>query len=114
MRKFLLMLGAALIAACSACSSTPSSVVPNTITSVEIALTAAEKAALIYKRLQTCPTPRSAVFMLCSDPAMVQKILDADNKAYAAVVAARSNAALIGTAVGLIEAFTAIIPAQGS
>lgn len=85
-------------------SSTP--VVGNSVAAAEIALTNAERLALKYTSLPRCP----AATVICSDPATVQRIKEYDNKAYAAVVSARSNEALIGLALSAIDAFGGVIP----
>ena len=79
--------------------------ISTTVAQVEVALTAAEQAALIYKRLPTCPAKP-----VCSDPAVVAKILNLDNQAYNAVVLARNNPALLSAAVMAVNMFSSSIP----
>lgn len=84
--------------------------ISNTVAAVEIALTNAEKLALHYTALPRCGASAPP---LCSDPATVQRIKDADNTAYNAVVKARSDEALIGVAFAAVSTFSALIP-QGN
>jgi|SRR5579863_284665 len=71
-----------------------------------VGLTAAERAALVYTSLPRCPAAA-----ICSDPATVQRIKDADNTAYAAVKMAEANEALLGAALQAISALTSTVPA---
>jgi hypothetical protein len=104
-------LAALAVLAAAACSSpgvptvSPSPVVSNSVAAAEIALTNVERLALRYTTLPRCPAAA-----LCSDAATVQRIKDADNKAYAAVMAARHNEALLGLALSSIEAFGSVVP----
>lgn len=87
------------------CAAPPT--VSKSVAAAEIALTNAERLALIYTTLPRCG-PVSPP--LCSDPGIVQTIKDYDNRAYAAVMAARSNEALIAVALSAIDAFGGVIP----
>lgn len=71
------------------------------------ALTAAERAALIYTTLPRCPRPPP-----CSDPATVQRIKDADTMAYNAVKLAERNEAMLGAALTAISGLQAVTPAN--
>jgi hypothetical protein len=83
-------------------------IVSGSVAAAEIALTNAERLALHYTGLPRCGT--AAATPLCSNPATVQQIKDYDNRAYAAVKAARANEALLGLALSAIDAFGSIIP----
>lgn len=98
--------GAALIAL-NACAPQPTvNAVTSDVAATEIALTAAETLALSYTSLPRCPIAAPA----CSAQVTVDNIKALDNKAYTAVVAARSNSALISVAVAAISAFRNAIP----
>lgn len=104
MKRFIL--AAALCGSLVACSTTPPTTVSNTVAAAQIALTNAERVALIYTSLPRCPVAPPP----CSDPATVQTIKDYDNKAYDLVKAARNNEALIGTAMVAIDTLVKVIP----
>ena len=70
-----------------------------------VALTTAERVALIYTGLPRCPAPSP-----CSDPATVQRIKDADNQAYQAVKAAEQNEALLSVALQAIATLQSVTP----
>ena len=91
----------------SACASQQAATIAtNSVAGAEIALTAAEKAALVYTSLPRCPSSS----LLCSDSALVSKIKSADNVAYETVTAARSNSALVAVALTSIQTLTNLIP----
>lgn len=101
-----ILCGAALVAL-TACAPQPTTnAVTSDVAATEIALTAAETLALSYTSLPRCPIAAPA----CSTQATVDNIKALDNKAYTAVVAARSNSALISVAVTAISAFRNAIP----
>lgn len=110
-----IILAAALCGSLVACSTAPTigtppisqtPVISNSVAAAQIALTNAERVALLYTTLPRCPVNPPP----CSDPATVQTIKDYDNKAYDLVKAARNNEALIGVAMAAIETFSSIIP----
>jgi hypothetical protein len=101
-----LILAAALCGSLAACSTAPTTTVSNSVAAAQIALTNAERVALLYTSLPRCPVNPPP----CSDPATVQRIKDYDNKAYDLVKAARNNEALIGVAMAAIETFSSVIP----
>lgn len=111
MKRFkvgVVLVGTTFLWGCGAQTATTTGVgskVSSTVAQVEVALTVAERAALIYKRLPPCPTKP-----LCSDPAIVARILDLDNQAYNAVVLARSNPALLSAAILAVNMFSSAIP----
>lgn len=92
-----------LLAACSGQTTA------QTVAQVEVALTAAEKAATIYVQLPLCSTTKSKV---CSDAAVANKIKAADNVAFDAVQAARqsNDSAKTAAAAAAVKALTDIIP----
>jgi hypothetical protein len=94
------------LAACPA--TTPP--VAQDIAAVEVALTATEQLALVYTSLPRCVTPGAAA--LCSAQGTVDSIKAADNVAYKAVVAARSNSGLITAALSAIGALRSTVPAS--
>lgn len=94
----------AMVVACTPQATT--NAVSSDVAATEIALTAAETLALSYTSLPRCPVAAPA----CSTQAAVDNIKALDNKAYTAVVAARSNSALISMAVTAISAFRNAIP----
>lgn len=96
-----------LLAACAA----PSVGVSNAVLAAEQSLTLAEQTALIYTRLPRCDTSGATI---CSDQATVDRIKALDNKAYAAVVAARSNETLLSDAIAATNAFSLAVPKKGS
>lgn len=104
--SMLVVVAALPLAACGGFATPPPVIITNGIAAAEIALTNAEILALDYTRLPRC-MPRMS--LACSDPVIVQKIKDADNRAYAAVVAARRNQAMIGVAWAAIDAFSGTI-----
>ncbi len=77
---------------------------------LELALTASEKAALVYVTLPTCIVDGQP---LCSTAAAVTKIKAADNQAFAAVLAARAAPAdnvKAQAAAAAVAALVASIP----
>ena len=99
---------AAVAALCllAACSSAK-------VAQTEVALTAAENAALQYVQLPRCPGPVPGA--LCSDQAIVAKIAAADNAAYAAVKQAEANtgnSAAQQVAQDAVAALTALVPVK--
>ena len=105
-----LVLAAVVVGVLSACASQQTTqTVTAGVEAAAIALTTAERLALIYKKLPRCGTVGSNV---CSDPDVVKRMLDLDNTAYAAVKSAEQNQALLATAVTAIANFRSAIPAQ--
>lgn len=101
-----IIIGLVMALTLSACASQQAATVTtNSVAGAEIALTSAEKAALVYTSLPRCPG-----VALCSDPTLVTKIKSADNVAYGAVMAARSNSALVAVALTSIQNLTNLIP----
>jgi hypothetical protein len=101
-----LVLAAALCGSLAACATPPTTTISNAVAAAEIALTNAERLALVYTSMPRChvaPPP-------CSDQATVQMIKDYDNKAYDLVKAARNNEALIGVAMVAIDTLVKVIP----
>ena len=99
------LLALVLAAALAACANAGAGISAKVDAAV-VGLTAAERAALVYTSLPRCPAAA-----LCSDPATVQKIKDADNIAYAAVKAAEQNEALLGAALSAVSALQGTVPA---
>jgi hypothetical protein len=91
----------------AACTTSPP--VAQDIAAVEVALTASEQLALVYTSLPRCGSAGASA--LCSSQATVDAIKKADNTAYSAVIAARSNSALISAAVTAISGLRSAIPA---
>ena len=92
-----------ILAACLAVAGCASQSAPvaysNTVAGAEVALTTAERAALVC-----IGTP------LCSDPATVARIKAADNRAYAAVKIARAGSGSPDLATAAIADLVAAIP----
>ena len=106
MKRFIIAtVGVVLLAGCAA-QQPATTGLSNGVAAAEIALTSAEKTALIYTKLPRCPAAS-----LCSTQAAVDKIKAADNTAFIAVQAARTNEALLGAALTAIQTLTASIPA---
>ena len=99
---------AAFIGLLAACSTSTS--VSNDVAATEIALTAAERVALIYTTLPRC----SSSATLCSTQAMVDKIKSLDQRAYTAVEAAKADSALISAAWVAISTLQSAIPTKTS
>src|SRR5207248_8559672 len=79
-----------------------------TAVSLETNLTAAERAALVYVQLPSCPQPAGE----CSDPAVVAKINAAETAARAAVTAARAapgDPTAYTRASAALDALTAVL-----
>lgn len=96
--------------ALSACQSETTRTEPASTTNISLAitaLTAAERAALIYTQLPPCPGGGR----LCADPAVKARIKAADATAYDAVVAAYRDPALVDAAMSAVGALSALIPA---
>jgi hypothetical protein len=106
MTRLLALAPALAVAACAA-QTAVRPVSPQTIAEAELALTAAERAALAYTSLPPCPAAK-----VCADPALKAKIKAADIIAYNAVVAARTNPALVGAAWSAITALSGLIPTR--
>lgn len=111
MKRLRRMIGAAttaLMILTGCAGNPPSAATSNGVAGAQVALTAAEKAALTYSSLPQCPKQAP----LCSDAATIGKIKSADTAAYNAVKAARLSlaAADVVTANGLIAALVSIIP----
>jgi hypothetical protein len=101
-----IILAAALCGSLAACATPPTTTISNSVAAAQIALTNAERLALVYTSMPRChvaPPP-------CSDQATVQRIKDYDNKAYDLVKAARENEALIGVAMVAIDTLVKVIP----
>jgi len=100
--RFLISLAFVALVGCSA-----SSTQTNDVAAAEVALTGAERLALVYTSLPRCPgaTP-------CSDAATVATIKSLDNQAYAAVTAAKGNPSLVAAATAAVAALTNAIPAS--
>jgi hypothetical protein len=80
-----------------------------TVAATEVALTAAEQAATAYVKLPQCTGANGP---LCSWPDFVVRIKDYDNRAFAAVMAARANPSdgtLLSTANTAVAAFTSVV-----
>ncbi len=101
--RYLILVAGLGLAACAGQQTT--NAVSSDVAATEIALTAAETLALSYTSLPRCPAAA-----VCSTQAVVDNIKALDNKAYTAVVAARSNTALVGAAVTAISLFRNAIP----
>lgn len=101
-----LILAVALCGSLAACSTAPTTTISNSVAAAQIALTNAERLALVYTSMPRChvaPPP-------CSDQVTVQRIKDYDNQAYDAVKAARENEALIGVALVAIDTLVKAVP----
>ncbi len=96
--------------ALSGCVSPPSAGVSKGVLAAERTLTLAEQTGQVYTDLPRCGSLLAVGKPLCSDPAIAAKMAAADNKAYAAVVAARQNEALLGAALDAIAAYQALLP----
>lgn len=81
------------------------------VAGTKIALTAAEKAATLYSSQPQCGPTHPAPF--CSELSLITQIKQADNAAYAAVMAARSggDSATLDTANAAVAALVSLIPA---
>jgi hypothetical protein len=98
-----LIIAAGLSLSLAACAS---NTVGNDAAAAEIALTSAERVALIYTTLPRC----GGVATICSNPATVDKIKALDQQAYTAVKAAENNSGLISAAWAAISIFQSAIP----
>lgn len=99
------ILAIGLASSLAACASSPR--VTNNVLAAEQAMTTAQQLALIYTTLPRCPATAP-----CSDPATVARIKSLDQTAHDAVVAARSNEALLSLAISAIGNFKSAIPAN--
>lgn len=113
MIKRFALIGACVLslAACSTISELFPSV-PNKIASLESTLAAAETAADAYVTLPRCGTPN---IVLCSNPAVIKRIKDADNVAWTAIKAAvrTENQTELGAAQTAVQAFKDIVDSTG-
>lgn len=107
-----------LVASCAAVESR-APVVTNDVAAAEVALTAAERVALIYTGLPRCLVVGSALMpvtvgspKICSSQTAVDRIKALDQQAYDAVMAAKRNAGLISAAWSAISVFQSAIPAK--
>lgn len=100
MKRFVALSLALGLAACAAAPGTQSKV-----DAAVVALTTAERLALVYTKLPRCPAPAP-----CSDPNTVTRIKSLDSQAYSAVKAAESNEALLDAALVAIQNFQAAVP----
>lgn len=87
------------------CGTTKAPPAKTDIAAVEIALTAAEKAATLYVTRPQCPQAAP----LCSERATVDKIKAADNTAFTAVRLARTGGDILA-ASSAIAALVALVP----
>ncbi len=92
-----------LLVACSASTS-----VNNDVAAAEIALTSAERVALIYTSLPRC----GGTATLCSTQVTVDKIKNLDLQAYTAVKAAEKDSGLISAAWVAISTLQSVIPTK--
>jgi hypothetical protein len=88
------------------CKSSTS--VQNDVAAAEIALTAAERVALIYVSLPRC----GGTATLCSAQATVDKIKVLDNNAFTAVKAAEQDETLLSAAWVAISSLSSAIPTK--
>lgn len=113
MKRIRLMIGIAtttliLLAGCAGTATNPAASTQTGVAAAEVALTAAEKAALTYASLPQCPVGAP----ICSDAATIAKVKAGDNTAYAAVKAARASGASADIAVAnaAIAALVSMVP----
>lgn len=106
MRYSIALLSALALAGCASQGGTPT-----VVASAEIALTAAEKAATIYKTMPQCDSAHAKPF--CSEITVIAQIEKADNVAFDAVMAARAGgtSATVAAANAAIVALVDLIPA---
>jgi len=110
MKKFALALALPLaLAACGSSTQSAVATAQTTLAGVEVALTAAERAALAYAGLPRCPS-----VVLCSQQATVDAIKAADQKAYAALKAAKTDVALVSEAQAALAVLVALVPTSAS
>lgn len=107
MKNSLAISALVLLAACSTTPGTPPAP-SNGVAALEIALTAADQAALAYVTLPACPSSTKA---LCSDAATVSQIKTASATAYSAVKAVQAGTADTVAAQAAIAALAALTPA---
>lgn len=84
MRRFIAVVMLVLLAACASTPQTPA----QSVYAVQGAYASALSAAVSYKQLPSCAQPAAPV--LCSNAAMVAKLQQADDVAYAALTAAQN------------------------
>lgn len=104
-----------LIAGCQNASGTATTTTSagDKISQIEVALTAAEKAATLYIKLPQCTAKTKPV---CSEADVIVKIKAADNIAYDAVTAAKATNTpdQVTTALKAVSDLVAVIPAQSA
>ncbi len=98
---------ALLLAGCSSTATT--NAVSADVAAAEVTLTAAEQLALTYTSLPRCSS-LAAASPVCSSQATVDKIKALDNTAFQAVRLARSNAAMLPTAIAAIGVLRSAVP----
>lgn len=92
-----------LVGLCAAGCST------NNVAQAEVALTAAETAALAYVTQPACVgAPASAT---CPSPAVMAQIKAADTVAYTAVKGAENGTVTVAQAMSAVNSLTALLPA---
>lgn len=91
-----------------ACATGPDPGQQAKVDAAVLGLSTAERLAAIYTKLPSCTAPKPV--MLCSDPAIKQKIKDADQVAYNAVKAAENNPALLSLALDAVSNLQSVIP----
>lgn len=82
------------------------------VEAAEIALTDAERLALIYTSQAPCGAAGAAPAPLCSDPATKARIKQLDQSAYQAVKAAEANSSLLDAALDAIKLLRSAIPSK--
>lgn len=98
----------AMVALAGCAGQTQQAKVATTVVAAEQALTVAYELGDIYAKLPRCGSVGAT--KLCSDQAMLDKMVALGRKASAAVAAARNNEALVGEAWTAISAFQSAIP----
>jgi hypothetical protein len=106
------LVSAALLLASAACQTpaVTTTQVQNDVAAAEAALTGAEELATVYAKLPRCQPGATGLAVVCSDPAILTRILATDQKAYEAVKAARANPGLVSLAWTAIGELQALIP----
>jgi hypothetical protein len=107
------MIRALAVAAClaaTACSTSGQTVAK--IDAAVVALTTAERVALIYTSMPRCTAPPTTTF--CSSPSVVAEIKSLNMTAYTAVKAAEANSAVLQAALDAIGNFQSAIPKPGN
>lgn len=107
MRRITVVIVVSILAA--GCAAQQGASVQTDVAKAEVALTAAERVALHYVTLPPCLKAHAP---LCSDAAVVARIKQADNAAYAAVKAARAsnNRSDLTAANAAVAALSALVP----